>query len=61
MGENKKSGAIDSLGIGEATLTGLGVTLAGPLAFKLRRIAYLTRMPGLSQGLRSAGAWLIRH
>ena len=54
-------GEMLSLGIGEATLTGLGVTLAGPLAFKLRRIAYLTRMPGLSQGLRSAGAWLIRH
>lgn len=54
-------GEMLSLGIGEATLTGLGITMAGPLAFKLRRIAYLTRMPGLSQGLRSAGAWLIKN
>ena len=51
-------GEMLSLGIGDATLTGMGVTLAGPLAFKLRRLAYLTRMPGLSLGLRSAGAWL---
>ena len=51
-------GEMLSLGIGDATLTGMGVTLAGPLAFNLRRLAYLTRMPGLSLGLRSAGAWL---
>lgn len=51
-------GEMLSLGIGDATLTGMGVTLAGPLAFKMRRLAYLTRMPGLSLGLRSAGAWL---
>ena len=48
-----------SLGIGDATLTGLGITLAGPLAFKIRRATYLTRLPGLSLGLRSAGAWLM--
>ena len=47
------------LGIGDATLTGLGITLAGPLAFKIRRATYLTRLPGLSLGLRSAGAWLM--
>ena len=52
-------GEMLSLGIGDATLTGLGITLAGPLAFKIRRAAYLTRLPGLSLGLRSAGAWLM--
>jgi len=54
----KDLGEMLSLGIGDATLTGMGVTLAGPLAFQMRRLAYLTRMPGLSLGLRSAGAWL---
>lgn len=54
-------GEMLSLGIGDATLTGLGVTLAGPLAFKLRRATYLTRLPGLSLGLRSAGAWLLNR
>ena len=49
-------GEMLSLGIGDATLTGLGITLAGPLAFKIRRATYLTRLPGLSLGLRSAGA-----
>ena len=54
-------GEMLSLGVGEATLTGMGVTLAGPLAFQLRRATYLTRLPGLSLGLRSAGAWLLNR
>ena len=52
-------GEMLSLGVGDATLTGMGITLAGPLAFQLRRATYLTRLPGLSLGLRSAGAWLL--
>ena len=52
-------GEMLSLGVGDATITGLGMTLAGPLAFKLRRLTYLTRLPGLSLGLRAAGAWLV--
>ena len=52
-------GEMLSLGIGDATLTGMGITLAGPLAFGIRRATYLTRLPGLSLGLRSAGAWLL--
>ena len=54
-------GEMLSLGVGEATLTGMGLTLAGPLAFQLRRATYLTRLPGLSLGLRSAGAWLLNR
>ncbi len=52
-------GEMLSLGLGDATLTGMGLTLAGPLAFQIRRATYLTRLPGLSLGLRSAGAWLL--
>ncbi len=54
-------GEMLSLGVGDATLTGMGLTLAGPLAFQLRRATYLTRLPGLSLGLRSAGAWLLNR
>jgi NADH dehydrogenase len=51
-------GEMLSLGKGEATLTGSGLTLAGPPAFALRRLAYLTRLPGLPQQLRVAAGWL---
>jgi NADH dehydrogenase len=51
-------GEMLSLGKGEATLTGGGLTLAGGAAFALRRLAYLTRLPGLPQQLRVAAGWL---
>ena len=52
-------GEMLSLGLGDATLTGMGLTLSGPIAFQIRRATYLTRLPGASLGLRSAGAWLL--
>jgi NADH dehydrogenase len=52
-------GEMLSLGMGDASITGLGLTLAGPLAYRMRRLTYLARMPGLSLGLKSAGAWLV--
>ncbi len=54
----KDLGEMLGLGIGQATLTGMGFTLAGPAAFQLRRLAYLARMPGLQHQLRVAGGWL---
>lgn len=51
-------GEMMSLGIGDASLTGSGLTLAGPAAFQLRRLAYLTRLPGRSHQLRVAAGWL---
>jgi NADH dehydrogenase len=47
-----------SLGVGEASLTGGGFTLAGPAAFQLRKLAYLTRLPGRSHQVRVAAGWL---
>jgi NADH dehydrogenase len=47
-----------SLGVGHASLTGLGLTLAGPTAFRLRQIAYLARLPGLPHQLKVAAGWL---
>jgi NADH:ubiquinone reductase (non-electrogenic) len=51
-------GEMISLGMGEASLTAAGVTLAGPTAFQLRRLAYLTRLPGRPHQLRVAAGWL---
>jgi NADH dehydrogenase len=51
-------GEMLGLGIGQATLTGMGITLAGPAAFQLRRLAYLARLPGPQHRLRVAGSWL---
>jgi NADH dehydrogenase len=54
----KDLGEMLSLGRGEASLTGGGLTLAGAPAFAIRRLAYLTRLPGLPQQLRVAAGWL---
>ncbi len=51
-------GEMLSLGIGNASITGYGITLAGPLAFKIRYWAYLMRMPGFSLSFKSAGSRL---
>ena len=51
-------GEILSLGIGSASITGYGITLAGPLAFEIRRLVYLMRMPGFLVSLKSTGSWL---
>jgi NADH dehydrogenase len=51
-------GEMMSLGRQEACLTGAGVTLAGRAAYELRRLAYLTRMPGGSHRLKVAAGWM---
>ncbi|MEB3331139.1 MAG: FAD-dependent oxidoreductase [Synechococcaceae cyanobacterium] len=51
-------GELMSLGIGEASLTAAGLNLAGKAAFQLRRITYLTRLPGRPHQLRVAAGWL---
>jgi NADH dehydrogenase len=54
----KDLGEMISLGVGEASLTGMGLTLAGPAAYRIRQVAYLSRLPGLSHQLRVAAGWL---
>ena len=51
-------GEMISLGVGEASLTGLGLTLAGKVAYGLRQVTYLSRLPGRSHQLRVAAGWL---
>ena len=51
-------GEMLSLGIGNASIAGYGITLSGPRAFQIRHLAYLVRMPGFSLSLKSAGSRL---
>jgi len=51
-------GEMMSLGAGEASLTGAGFTLAGAAAFQIRKLAYLTRLPGRAHQLKVAAGWL---
>ena len=51
-------GEMLSLGRREASLSSSGLTLAGRAAFRLRQLAYLTRMPGLPHTMRVAAGWL---
>ena len=51
-------GEMLSLGMGDASITGYGITLAGPLAFEIRRLAYLMRIPCLSLSFKSSASWL---
>jgi NADH dehydrogenase len=51
-------GEMLSLGKGEAAVTGAGITLAGPAAFQVRRLAYLARLPRLSLQVKAAAGWL---
>ena len=53
-------GEMMTLGIDNATLTGLGVKLDGSLAAIARRLAYLYRMPTLDHQLKVAFNWLAR-
>ncbi len=53
-------GEMMTLGIDNATLTGLGVKLDGSLAAVARRVAYLYRMPTLDHQLKVGFNWLAR-
>ncbi len=53
-------GEMMTLGIDNATLTGLGVKLDGSLAAVARRLAYLYRMPTLDHQLKVGFNWLVR-
>jgi NADH dehydrogenase len=53
-------GEMMALGIDNATLTGLGMKLEGPLAYVARRLAYLYRLPTLEHQLKVGFNWLVR-
>lgn len=51
-------GEMLTLGIDNATLTGMGIKLNGPFAHTLRRLAYLYRMPTLDHQLKVGLNWI---
>jgi NADH dehydrogenase len=53
-------GEMMTLGTDDATLSGLGVTLNGSLAYIARRLAYLYRLPTLDHRLKVGFNWLVR-
>ncbi len=53
-------GEMVSLGVDNATLTGLGIKLDGNLAYIARRLAYLYRLPTLDHQLKVGFNWLVR-
>ncbi len=54
------NGEMISLGIGEASISALGVTLSGKLAFEARRLIYASKMPVISKSLKSTASWLFQ-
>ena len=57
--EFKDNGEMISLGIGKASISGLGLTLSGKFAFDLRRIIYASKMPKIGKSLKSTASWLL--
>ncbi len=53
-------GEMMTLGIDNATLTGLGLKLDGSLAYVVRRLAYLNRLPTLDHQLKVGLNWIAR-
>ena len=53
------NGEMMSLGIGEASISGLGLTFSGKLAFDLRRIIYASKMPKIEKSLKSTTSWFL--
>ena len=54
------NGEMISLGIEEASISALGVTLSGKLAFEARRLIYASKMPVISKSLKSTASWLFQ-
>jgi len=58
--EFKDNGEMISLGIGEASISGLGITLSGKLAFEARRLIYASKLPDITESLKSASSWIFQ-
>ncbi len=54
------NGEMMTLGVENATLTGLGIKLDGPMAHVARRLAYLYRMPTFDHQLKVGLNWIAR-
>ncbi|MDJ0695187.1 MAG: NAD(P)/FAD-dependent oxidoreductase [Mastigocoleus sp. MO_167.B18] len=55
----KQLGELMSLGVDNATLSGLGIKLEGTLGYVARRLLYLYRLPTLEHQLKVGFNWLV--
>jgi len=53
------NGEMMSLGIGEASISGLGLTFSGKLAYDFRRIIYASKMPKIVKSFKSTASWFL--
>jgi len=58
--EFQDNGEMISLGIGDASISGLGVTLSGKLAFEARRLIYASKFPYITETLKSVSSWIFQ-
>jgi len=58
--EFQDNGEMISLGIGEASISGLGFTFSGKLAFEARRLIYASKLPDIRESLKSASTWIFQ-
>jgi len=58
--EFQDNGEMISLGLGEASISGLWVTLSGKLAFEARRLIYTSKLPDITESLKSASSWIFQ-
>ena len=58
--EFKDNGEMISLGIGEASISALGITLSGKLAFEARRLVYASKLPDIGKSLKLTASWILQ-
>jgi NADH dehydrogenase len=58
--EFQDNGEMISLGIGEASISALGFTFSGKLAFEARRLIYASKLPDITETLKSASSWIFK-
>ena len=58
--EFQDNGEMISLGIGEASISALGFTLSGKLAFEIRRLIYASKLPDINESLKSSVSWIFQ-
>ena len=58
--EFQDNGEMISLGIGNASIAALGLTLSGKLAFEARGLVYASKMPAISKSFKLTASWLFQ-
>ena len=58
--EFQDNGEMISLGIGKASISAIGLTLSGKLAFEVRRLIYASKLPDITKSLKSVASWLFQ-